>query len=264
MIDGVQTCSVCPRLCRHACPVAVGTGREAATPTALAGALVDYGRGLLDAADALGAATLCVDCGACQDACHIDRPLPELLREARAMLEPEPALPPLPTIPLDGVDVVLEVTEGDAATWAAEHAPSAHRVTCPHALGVVAVEHPVFLRRAAALRRLLDGRTVYSQDGAIHEVLARADVPVRWCLTPATSIGSCQCSTGQAPPMACCGARGPLSRHHPRAAERVARAFARRLPADAVLTDQRCARHLRAAGERALHVFDDDVPGDRP
>ena len=30
-----ESCAFCPKLCRHVCPVAVGTGREAATPTAM-------------------------------------------------------------------------------------------------------------------------------------------------------------------------------------------------------------------------------------
>ena len=255
-----STCSVCPRLCRHACPVAVGTGREASVPAAIAGVLVDNLRGHVPDALAAESATLCTDCGACRDACHLHRPLPEALREARARLLPHRELPPLPSVPAQAAIVVLEVSPGELARFATQ----ASVVTCPHRLGLSAIEHPGFEQRVRSLRALLLGRTVRVQDGGLAQVLTRSGVPFEWCVTQvAQGVGSCVCQHGAAPPMACCGAGGPLSEHHPEDARRVARAFARRLPDGARLLDQRCAHHLASSGCHTSALFDVDL-GDTP
>jgi len=90
-----QICALCPRLCRHVCPVAVGTGREAATPTAIMTTLLRWTRGEVDPDLAGQAAALCTDCGACEDACLVNQPVTDILRKARATL-----LPPAPVDPL--------------------------------------------------------------------------------------------------------------------------------------------------------------------
>src|SRR5690606_20430343 len=114
-LDGIETCALCPRLCRHACPVAEGTRREAAVPALLAETLLAWRRGRVSDEVAREAATLCVDCGACQRACHLHRPLPGLLREARTALLPEPAVAPLGHVEGDGE---LVAVESDERRWA--------------------------------------------------------------------------------------------------------------------------------------------------
>ena len=87
----IQTCALCPKLCRHVCPVAVGTGREAATPTQIMTTLYRWTRGEVSPELAGAAVSLCTDCGACEAACGVDQPVPEILRRARLTLtEPAP------------------------------------------------------------------------------------------------------------------------------------------------------------------------------
>ena len=246
MMASVDTCSLCPRLCRHGCPVATGAGREAAVPTVIAGVLYDHKRGLASDDLATRAATLCTDCGACQEVCHIHEPLPQALRHARAALLTPPELPPLPAFPAPGRAVALQSAPGDLAAWCAER--QVIPVTCPNRLGLAALEFPVFERRAASLRASLLGRSVWTQDGGIAKVLESAEISFSWCATDDDAVGSCVCSAGQRPPLACCGAGGTLARHHPDDARRLAHAFARRLPQDAHLLDQRCVRHLQDSG----------------
>jgi hypothetical protein len=243
----LETCSLCPRLCRHACPVAVGTGREAATPTAIAGVLVDHARGQASDELARQAATLCVDCGACQDACHLHQPLPSLLRQARdVLLSPSPG-PALPSVP-SGVQSVWLVVESADTTLPSAEAPSdVHIVVCPERLGV---DHDFGASpELDGVRAAFTGYDVYTMDGGIFDVLHRAGLEPRWALkVSAMSIGSCVCTLGERPPLACCGGRGPLREYHPASAKQLAWSFARRLEPGRVLLDTRCAQHLRAQG----------------
>ncbi|MCA9568135.1 MAG: 4Fe-4S dicluster domain-containing protein [Myxococcales bacterium] len=108
-------CALCPRLCHSACPVALGSGREAAVPAVLASALLLAERGELGEDVARAAMTLCTDCGACQEHCHLDVPLPTYLREARARALPAPTVEPLR--PLVGAGRVIAV-ESDGREWA--------------------------------------------------------------------------------------------------------------------------------------------------
>lgn len=246
-MSDVQTCSLCPRLCRHACPVSVGTGREAATPTAIAGVLVDHARGQVSDELARQAATLCVDCGACQDACHLHQPLPAMLREARDVLlspSPEPDLPAVPA----GVSVLLLIAQSADSLRPTAQVPSdAHVVVCPDRLGV---DHDFGSSPAlGAVLAAFTGLELYTMDGGIFDVLHRAGLEPKWALdVPPTSVGSCVCALGERPPLACCGARGPLREHHPESAVHLAQAFARRLAPGSVLLDTRCAQHLRDSG----------------
>jgi ferredoxin len=89
------SCVFCPRLCRHVCPVAVGSGREAATPTAMMTGVWAWTQGRASGASAFSLASLCVSCGACTSFCKLHRPVPELLAQARAEIGglPEQAAP---------------------------------------------------------------------------------------------------------------------------------------------------------------------------
>ena len=110
----IQTCALCPRLCRHQCPVAVATGREAATPTQLMTTLLRWSRGEVSPELAGAAASLCTDCGACESTCGVDQPVPEMLRQARQTL-----LAPAAITELEMVDggASLVAIECDDRTW---------------------------------------------------------------------------------------------------------------------------------------------------
>ena len=69
-----ETCAYCPKLCRHVCPVAVGTARESTTPTAMmTGALLALD-GIVTPAEGYASAALCTSCGACTEVCLLDQP----------------------------------------------------------------------------------------------------------------------------------------------------------------------------------------------
>ncbi len=71
-----SVCAWCPRLCRHVCPVAVGTGLESATPTAMRAVALGVEAGALPSDLALPGTDLCLGCGACTAFCalHVDVP----------------------------------------------------------------------------------------------------------------------------------------------------------------------------------------------
>lgn len=91
-LEDAWTCAWCPRLCRHVCPVAVATAREAAVPTAMMVAVTQALRGALDRPDALEATRFCLGCGACTAHCKHHVPVAELLARFRA--EPPPGRGP--------------------------------------------------------------------------------------------------------------------------------------------------------------------------
>ncbi|MCB9687208.1 MAG: hypothetical protein H6735_19365 [Alphaproteobacteria bacterium] len=246
-----DTCRVCPRLCRDGCPVATGSAREAAVPTWIATTLHGWQAGTVSAEDAAASATLCTDCGACQEHCHLHRPVPELLRDARRQLVPAPAMTPLRGV--DGAAQVVAVCADErdlAAVLESRLGQPVARLRTDDALGVAAIEHPSFDARASELRDRLAGRVVAVVDGGVARALVGARVAFRWAWDlvgdPAPDmVGSC--ATGGPRPLACCGAAGPLRRHHPEDAARVARLFAQRGDVERV-ADACCGEHLGWAG----------------
>ena len=101
-------CAFCPRLCRHACPVAVGSGREAATPTHVMAGVWGWLQEHRSAPEALALASLCTRCGACTDACKLARPVDDLLTEARGAAAPEPLPWVMVVIPPDMIKSSLQ------------------------------------------------------------------------------------------------------------------------------------------------------------
>ena len=67
MSSVVDTCALCPKLCRHVCPVSVGTGLESATPTAILTEVLLAEQNPEHAELASQAIDLCTRCGACAD-----------------------------------------------------------------------------------------------------------------------------------------------------------------------------------------------------
>ena len=255
----ISTCALCPRLCRPACPVTVGTGREAATPTAIAGAVLQAERGRWTNSQVAAAVTLCTDCGACEDHCHIGSPLPETLREWRRKLLPEPPVEPLQGIEGIGDWVAVEADERPLARVAAQVLGEAVRCwRTGDALGVAAVEHPGWEARAEAIRAKTSGLRVLVHDGGVAQALDAAGVGYAWLAAAADlqgAVGSCRCATTQPGPLACCGGAGPLPRHHPEDASRVGRWWLSRRSGEP-LVDGRCRNHLRRSDSTVLDVLD--------
>jgi len=253
MIDGLATCALCPRLCRPACPVTVATAREAATPTALASAGLLWQRKQWSDARAAEALTLCTDCGGCQAHCHIDYPLPDLLRQLRGAATPQPPMAPLQAI--EGAGRWLAV-ESDARPLAAALAQAleepVRRWRTSDRLGVAALEHAGFSAHAQAIQETLRGvEEVVVIDGGSAQALERAGVSYRWLqdvLPDLTTTGLRSCrSTGAPSPLSCCGGAGPLARLHPEDARRVGQRWLEETDSRQVV-DARCRDHLRACG----------------
>ncbi len=77
-------CSLCPRMCRYACPVASGSADETATPTAMIQAWREAQAGRLPWKAAADAVSRCTGCMACRAPCEFDQDVPSMLYEARA------------------------------------------------------------------------------------------------------------------------------------------------------------------------------------
>jgi Fe-S oxidoreductase len=271
----VELCALCPQLCRHVCPVAVGTGREAATPTAIATTLLEWIRGESGAL-AAQAATLCTDCGACEAACGIDRPVITQLRAARVALLP--SAKPQPITPVQGGASMVAI-ECDDRAWAdalASHLGHgvAHMQTRDHlgqsaiATGALPPEH------IAALRDQLGGRTAVAACQGCADALQAAHIDVvrlselldpidhplihRPCNSPCPDTPTAPLT------LACCGAGGPLPIHHPEAAKDLGRAITAELgSAEMFSPDTRCANHLRRCGARIVDTVDQLLGLDR-
>jgi len=247
----MNTCALCPRLCRPACPVATGSQREAAVPANIARVLVDWDRGGASPELAAQAVTLCTDCGACKDWCHLDIPLPEVLRECRAELLPEPLVEPLRPSEGEGRCLVVEADGRPVAEALSRRlGEPVRRWFTADQLGVAAVDHPSWPHRARELRAAVGtAEIVVTVDGGVARALEAAEVPFQWLheVLPELAQGHGSCQTGGERPLACCGAGGPLRHHHPEDARRVGKAWLARADGQAVL-DARCRNHLLACG----------------
>lgn len=254
-----DTCALCPRLCRPACPVASGGQREAAVPSVIAGVMLDWTREHADPAMVAEAVTLCTDCGACQAHCYLDRPLPEALRTARAELLPCPAFETLH--PIEGRGRIIAIEADDrplAAALSRRLGEPVRRWPTRDRLGVAAIEHPAFDRRTNEVRAALGDADVVIVDGGVSEVLTKAKIAFRWLheVLPDLAGGCGSCRThGAEKPTACCGAAGPLLAHHPDDAARVAKFWLSRTEERRVI-DARCRGHLRGAAPSVTDPLD--------
>ncbi len=253
-----STCALCPRLCRTACPVATGGALETAVPSFIATVLAEWVQGRVPDADARHVATLCVDCGACQRRCHIDRPLPALLRDARARLLDPPRIEPLQEIAGDGAWIAVEADDRPLARALSKvlDEPVARWPTGDR-LGVAAVEHGMWAARAAQIRERVGHRRVVVVDGGVARALRAAGVGFQWLHEVERSLwpGAGSCEAGGDRPLACCGAAEPLASHHPEVAARIGALWMDRAD-DYKVADGRCRAHLRACGAEAADPLD--------
>jgi ferredoxin len=259
-------CVYCPRLCRHVCPVAVGTGRESASPTAMATQVWLYLEGRAELKEARAAAALCVECGACEAACEVEQPLAHLLGDFRRRLAPH-GPQPLSEVEGEGALVAIEV---DERRWAEALAarlgqPVARLRTADH-LGQDALGQPSMTAHLARLRTSLGARTAVVSEHrslAVLEAAGIATAHLRDLLDwSAPGIPHQPCAGPRLPgatpaplALACCGARAALSSAHPALADELAAECGRRLhdeqpspTAPLCSPDSSCARALRAAG----------------
>lgn len=253
----LQICALCPKLCRHVCPVAVATGREAATPTHIMTSLLRWSRGELPDELAAQAATLCTDCGACERSCGVDQPVMDMLRVARQVL-----CAPLPTEPLQAVQggATFVAIECDSRRWAealsTQIGRGVARLSTTDHLSSHYLEHPESAtEHLIALRDRLGGRTAIVCCHSCGRTTTAAGIETIHLhrLVPMPVSGNIHhpCHgprlEGDTPPeaLACCGAAGPLSREHrDSAADLRAQAAVRLGPGPACSVDARCAQHL--------------------
>lgn len=167
-------CTFCPKLCRAVCPVAVATGLESATATAMmSAAWLAAETGVAADPEALA---LCLGCGACTRYCKHHVPVADRLDSAAG--REIPARPDAGLTPVGG-----PASDPGRFTTCREGAIGApHQLACcgmrdgfegrqPDAAHAVAIENV----------RLLDGRTVACSDGACAAWLVQhgANVEVR-------------------------------------------------------------------------------------
>lgn len=252
-MNGLETCMLCPRLCRPACPVANGTSREAAVPTLIASAVFAWRRGDQGAAFASEALSLCVDCGACEAFCHISHPLPKYLQQAREELDLVPDPEPLQPVEGDGDWIAVEF---DDRRWAealsARMGQSVARLRTDDALGAGAVGTSMWDSHVRALKNALGERKVVVADGGAAKALRHADIAFSWLhdVVPdvGVNVGSCE-SSGGVLKNGCCGGAGPLVERHSSEAKRMGLRVLSSLD-DAQVNDARCAKHLKTCGTR--------------
>jgi ferredoxin len=250
-----DTCAFCPKLCRHVCPVAAVTAREAATPTAIVGVVRLAERGAVEAALAEAALDLCAGCGACTRACALHLDVAAFVRECR----PAPAAGALPALPPVAEAALLRVEQEAPA----EAHPADVVVVSPDALGHAAwrAGEAAIARRAAAH---FAGRRVATSSFAVAEVLDAGGVPVVKLDAPAGKARFLTCwegATGADGQVACCGAREGFGSRNPTAASAMAREAARRLNGlPTTCADGHCAAWLRAHGAD-VRGPDADQPG---
>jgi ferredoxin len=267
MAASIEICVFCPRLCRHVCPVAVASGREAATPTAMATAVWSWRSGRLEPEQAARAASLCTDCGACASACHVHQPLPQLLAQARSELLA--ARPPAGLGELDGEGRRVAI-ESDGRRWGRALArllrePVA-RLHTDDFLGFAALGSESLRPHLDRLRQLLAGRIAVVSEANSAEVLREARLPhqhLRELLPPEAPEAPPRWWTCHETPegrdpreLACCGAHHAIQEVHPEEARRVGREAAARLGGPRRVGDSRCAGWLRACGASVLDPVD--------
>ncbi len=257
-MSAIDTCSLCPRLCRTACPVATGAAREAAVPAQIASAVLAWRQGRLPEEVVRRAVTSCVDCGACQDLCHLHMPLPEALSALRRELRTAPA-PPKLTVPGAG-DVLLVVTPREEALGdgyrAAVQEAAGQPVgiwRAPLRLGEGSLEHRNGELHLDAVRAAVAGRRVVTAHRGVEAVLRAADVGVVPLWELVGRPAPCGCGTPDGP-LSCCGGRAPFAVQHEGDARRMGAYWALR---DGPRTglDSRCASHLRASGVDGVGSF---------
>ncbi len=267
MSNAVDTCALCPKLCRHVCPVAVATSLESATPTSIMGEIMLVNRRFETDNTAHEAVDLCTRCGKCEEFCGVDQPVVSLLDDARTRLQAAPPkwVPPKivghsPTVavvcgdqdwskPLEGL-----TSQKMAVLATSDHLGELHRIRTDTRSEVI-----------AAIEKLMQGRTAITSCGSCRKALDDASVPtesitmVSQTLPPLPTWRTCHCMPGPSvnTVVKCCGARSPLINSNPKISNKIAEEVGRRLDGQAIFVpDTRCAAHLKQSGVHAVGPSD--------
>lgn len=259
MSTDLSTCALCPRLCRDQCPVSIGSGREATTPTSIMTTVLMAKNNADLQSQAAQAVDLCTRCGQCTSACGLDMPVVDMLDKARTLLQPAPG-PWVPPI-IKGNARQVAIISGDI-DWAPALAKVLNEdVAVLHTDDFLGAAHQwrtdTKEAHTALLKQLFQHRTAITADHTCAQVIDTTDIPTEslHSLLPAQNMPhwrSChEPNEGRAIQTItkCCGAAGPLQTAHPDIANEVGRDVARRLDGQQVYsTDDRCARHLQTCG----------------
>jgi hypothetical protein len=260
------TCAYCPRLCRHVCPVAVATGLESATPSAMMTVPLLVERGLLTTVDALSGISPCLGCGACTSHCLSHQPVAERLAGAHIALGGVPS-PPAPLPPIEGdAQTVCVLTDADwAADWAAPTGTAVARLKTPDELGH-ASWRAGDTRVIPMVARHFAGRILVTCSGAVEAVARAAGLPVTRVNPSGSGDRFVTCFEAGASAMAqlaCCGRRDGFALREPGAAQAVAEENVRLLAGRSVVcADEACAAWLRAHGARVEGPWPAEGPGE--
>jgi ferredoxin len=247
-------CAFCPRLCRHACPVAVATGMEAAVPSNIFALIHAAEHAGGDVEVATSAASLCLGCGACTSACAVEIPVAERLRAWRAAHEVAPVAHGVGEIEGYGEPVLVGAPEHVVGSAAA--------LVTRDGLGHAAWRLGDDGVLAEVRRAFHGGRTARAVSGDVAEVLTFAGVAVERAAAPRLASRFRTCFEGadvSAHPgqLACCGRREGFAQREPLAARAVADANVEALAGARVgCGDQACADWLRAHGANIVGPLD--------
>lgn len=266
----LELCVFCPRLCRHVCPVAIVSGREAATPTALITAVFLGLRGDLEKEVFAQALSLCTRCGACTEHCKLHVPVGRILASLRAALLPVPPVQALSELRGEGGILAIEC---DDRAWGLRlqgrlAAPVARLSTGDH-LGFAILDHPNHARdHLSLLRERVGARRPVSSCGYCTEVLRAAGLdpvalhqllPMDWS---GPRLRSCRFPLDgpdlELPRMPCGGTDPFFSYHHPLLAAELAREAALGLSSGVgiLCLDSGCASGPKALGSGLLDPID--------
>lgn len=257
-VDALTTCVYCPRLCRHVCPVAVGTGREAALPGNILQALLLERTGARPEGYGRAAVDLCLGCGACEAHCKQHRPVPSIVREARGPAAPAEMLG---EIVGDAARVCVLTDARDwSVGWGRTLGVEVATLRTNDELGYaawVSGEDAVLDR----LADLLSGRAVITGSAAVAAVASAAGLAVERLSPPQGEVEMRCCIEGPSLPtpdrLACCGRREGFAARLPDLARAVAEENVRLLDGrTAACSDDGCATWLRAHGAIAVGPLD--------
>jgi len=253
----VDTCALCPRLCRHKCPVAVATGLESTTPTAIMTQVVLARHN--PKTPVASAVDLCTRCGQCQDACGIDQPVVSLLDQARTDHQPKPDPWVAPEImgSADRVAVICGDFNWTDSLRSALKTNLAELHTSDHLGEPHRIRTDTLSTTLQEIRTIFGDRTAITSCHTCQLALKAADIDTTLLADlldeqhalPRWRTCQCEHGPGVSVTVRCCGARAPLQDRHPDLALSMACDVKRRLDGQAVyIEDSRCSAHLRAAG----------------
>jgi ferredoxin len=267
VIAVVDTCALCPRLCRHVCPVAVATGLESPTPSAImTEVMLAEGPGSAQH-EVAAALDLCTRCGHCEDFCGVGQPVVALLDAARTRHQARPNTWNAPAIQGHALAVAIICGPHDWSAALAQDTGTtlSQMLTSDHLGEIHRIRNDTAPEVISALKRSFQGRTAITSCGTCKAALIAAEVAVEsiesvcQSVPPLPTWRTCHCEPGPSVDTLtrCCGARAPLATSESTLAASMATFIRRRLDGQSVyVPDTRCAAHLQSVGVSAVGPAD--------